>query len=120
VNKNETEYQNALLLLVPKRIHDLRLWRRNISFVRVEERSMRSGIKGQADIYGYWRAGFGIEIELKSLRGVTTTEQFAWEAFCRSWNIGYLRLRPLRTETSEQTLNRWVQEIERLRPSSRL
>jgi hypothetical protein len=80
----ETEYQNELLLLAPQRITDLRLWRRNISLVRVDGRAMRSGIKGQADIYGYWRGGRAIEIELKALRHRVTYEQLAWEVFCKS------------------------------------
>jgi hypothetical protein len=114
----ETDFQAALLLLLPQRIPDLRVWRRQIMFARVDGRPMKSGIKGQADLYGYWRGGQAIEIELKSLRRITTPEQLAWEAFCKGWGVGYLRLRPLKTESVEETLERWVREIEGLRPTT--
>lgn len=114
----ESDLQKELLLLAPKRIADLRLWRRNIMYVKIDDRPMRSGIKGQADIYGYWRGGFAIEIELKALRAKISPEQLNWEGFCKSWGVTYLRLRPDRGETKPQTLDRWILEIEARRPSS--
>jgi hypothetical protein len=112
----ESEYQNELLLLQVKRIPDLRLWRRNISVVRVGDRVMRSGIAGQADLYGYWRGGQAIEIELKALKSRISPDQLSWAHFCRFWGVTYLLLRPLKTESMAETLDRWVQEIEARRP----
>lgn len=114
----ESDYLKELLLLAPRRIADLRLWRRNITYVQIDDRPMRSGIKGQADLYGYWRGGIAIEIELKSLRAKISPEQLAWEGFCKSWSVTYVRLRPERDETMQGTLDRWILEIEARRPSS--
>jgi hypothetical protein len=114
----ESQLQSELLLLAPARIPDLRLWRRNIAVVRIEGRVMRSGIAGQADLYGYWRGGKPIEIELKALHGRVSKEQLRWEAFCKQWWISYLRLRPLKGETTAQTVERWISEIVAVRPSS--
>lgn len=112
------ELQPALLLLAPKRLPDLRLFRRNVMLVRVENRKVKVGIPGQADLYGFWRGGRAIELELKSARGRATPDQLVWRAFCLEWGILHLVLKALPAETKEQTAERWCTEIAALRPAA--
>jgi hypothetical protein len=110
------QLQPAFLLLAPKRIPDLRLFRRNVIKVHIGDRFVRAGIRGQADLHGYWRGGTGIEVELKAARGRSTPEQIAWATFCREWGVQHLVLKALAKETTEETAERWCREVEALRP----
>jgi len=107
----ESELQAALFLQAPSTIPDLRLFRRNISVVQVDGRRIKHGIKGQADVYGYWKGGQAIELELKALGGSTREGQKEWAEFCRQWNVAYLLLRPIKDETLKTTVDRWLTEI---------
>jgi len=125
----ETDHlQPALLLAAPKRIPDLRLFRRNIITARVpshdnqpfdarSDRKVRAGIKGQADLYGFWRGGWPIEIEFKSVTARSTPEQIRWAEWCREWGVPHLLLRALKEETLDETVQRWLGQIEALRPA---
>jgi hypothetical protein len=113
--RETSELQPALLLLAPKRIPDLRLFRRNVVMVAVGDRKIRAGIKGQADLYGFWRGGKAIELELKGARTRSTPDQDAWAAFCFDWGVQHLTLRAQKNETVEETTERWCREIETLR-----
>lgn len=110
------ELQPALLLLAPKRIPDLRLFRRNILKVKINGRAMHAGIRGQADLYGFWRGGRAIELELKSATGTTNKDQKAWAAFCHAWGIQHLVLKAMKQETVVETVERWCSEIVLLQP----
>ena len=110
------ELQPALLLLAPQRIPDLRLFRRNILKVSIGARKIRAGIKGQADLYGFWRGGVAIELELKSARGHLNEDQRKWARFCEAWGVQYLVLKAEKNESVEGTVERWCREIEVLRP----
>jgi hypothetical protein len=107
----ESELQAALLLAAPAAIPDLRLFRRNVSVVRINDRRIKHGIKGQADLYGYWKCGIAIELELKALDSSTRKGQKEWAAFCQEWGVTYLLLKPLKDETLKTTVDRWCQEI---------
>lgn len=107
----ESQLQAALLLAAPARIPELRLFRRNVATVQVQGRTIKAGIRGQADIYGYFRGGRAIELELKGPTTRMTPEQEAWQAFCRGWGIPHLVLRARKGESVEETVTRWCEEI---------
>ena len=115
----EAALQSRLLLEAPKQIPDLRLFRRQIMAGRIEGRFMRAGIAGQADIYGFFKGGVAIELELKALRGKAHAEQIAWRNFCLAWGIMHLQPRALRGEEQEATVVRWSEEIRRVRAAWR-
>jgi hypothetical protein len=112
---HETILQNELLLAAPHQLPYLRLFRRNVLAVKIEGRSMKAGIKGQADIYGITRnVSRHIELELKSLTGRSTPEQKVWAAWCIEWGVPHLVLRPLKDESAKQTVTRWCHEIRQI------
>ena len=112
----ESELQWALLKAAPARIVDIRLFRRNVGTVRVGQRVMRFGIAGQCDIQGLWKRGVALELELKTATGRLSPEQRAWQAFCEAWSIPHMVLRGAVDETTEQTVERWLGEIDAARP----
>lgn len=107
----EGELKAALLLAAPTTIPDLRLFNRSISVVRVEGRRIKHGIKGRCDLYGYWRGGQGLELELKALGGSVREGQKEWAEFCRQWGITHLTLKPIKGETLKTTVDRWLSEV---------
>ena len=113
---NESEYQRLLLLEAPKRLQDVRLFRRNVGAVKVaitedKTRWTRFGIPGQADLYCLVRGGKIIECEVKKLGGRLSKEQEAWRDFCQSWSVPWLLLKPLKDEATDATIARWIGEI---------
>lgn len=113
MNPLESELQSALLLAAPAALPRLRLFRRNIGKAKFgeKERVVSFGVKGMADLWGYWRGGRAIELELKTATGVSSKEQKAWAAFCKAWGVTHLVLRARDGETIEQTIRRWESEI---------
>jgi hypothetical protein len=107
----ESDLKAALLLAAPRLLPDLRLFRRQVMRVQLEDRTIPIGIRGQADLWGLWRGGRHIELELKTATGRLTTHQVAWQAFCRSWGVPHLVLRGRDGESTEETVGRWVEEI---------
>lgn len=110
--KLESILQADLLLAAPRELPNLRLFRRNILAVRIEGRAMSAGIPGQSDLYGITRGiARHVELELKSLTGRSSPEQKVWAAWCATWGIPHLVLRPLPDESTSQTVTRWCHEI---------
>jgi hypothetical protein len=109
----ESDLKAALLLSAPRLLPDLRLFRRQVMRVLVPdtERVVAIGLKGQADLYGLWRGGRHIELELKTATGVMSRHQLTWQAFYRSWGVPHLVLRGRDGESTEETVRRWVEEI---------
>lgn len=107
----ESQLQAALLLMAPRVIPSLRLFRRNVLVARIEGRSIRTGIKGQCDLHGYFRGGKAIEIELKGPKGRILPEQRAWATWCAEWGVLHLTLKARADETIDQTVERWCNEI---------
>lgn len=107
----ESELQWALLKAAPAAIPHLRLFRRNVGTVRVQNRTMRFGVAGQADLYGVFRGGLHLELELKAAGGRLSPEQRAWQAFCLSWKVPHVLLVGGASETTDQTVERWIAEI---------
>ena len=111
MSKLESTYQSTLFLEAPKVLSDLRLFRRQVMAGKIDGRYMKAGIRGQSDVYGFWRGSRAVELELKSLTGSTTPEQRAWREFCLAWGIPHLVLKPQKMETVEETVARWLREI---------
>lgn len=110
---HESTLQAAFLLRAPERFPDeLRLFRRNVVVAQRGGRNVRAGIAGQSDLYAYVRGGRCLEIELKGLRTPVSPEQRAWAAWCESWGVPHLLLRAAKGETTEQTVERWCDELQ--------
>lgn len=75
------------------------------------DRTYAIGQKGQADLWGLYRGGLHIELELKTAKGTMLKRQLAWEAFCRGWDIPHFKLRARVGESAEETVGRWCGEI---------
>jgi len=85
----------------------LRLFRRNVAFIKVDNRAIRAGLKGQADLYGYIRGGRVIEIEIKAAHGKLTPEQEAWRDWCQEWGIPHLVL----WAHDDDPVTGWLEEV---------
>jgi len=110
----ESQLQSALLLHAPKSLPGIRLFRRNVIAARVGDRTVRAGIKGQCDLYGYIRGkGRVVEIEIKSSVGRLSPEQKTWAAWCAEWEVPHIVLTGAKGETTEETVERWCGELER-------
>jgi hypothetical protein len=108
----EATLQTALLLTAPEAIPNLRLFRRNVGVTKLDDRVIRFGVAGMADLWGYWRGGSGIEVELKTATGSLSTDQKRWQAFCHEWGVPHIVLKAQKDETVEETVKRWCDEIE--------
>ena len=102
-----------MLLRAPREIPNLRLFVRTIMRVHLTDpdRTYAIGQKGQADLWGLYRGGLHIELELKTAKGTMLKRQLAWEAFCRGWDIPHFKLRARVGESAEETVGRWCGEI---------
>ncbi len=111
---SESVLQAKLLLEAPKRIPHLRLFRRNVVVARMENRTVRAGIKGQCDLYGYFRGSIAVEVELKAAGKSSSPEQRAWAEWCKEWRVIHAVLRAQKGESDEQTIDRWCAELAEL------
>ena len=107
----ESAYQDHLLLLAPARLPQLRLFRRNVAKVRIKGRVVRFAIAGQCDLYGIFKRGMHVELELKGPRGVLEPDQESWRDFCFAWGVPWLLLKARKEESVEGCVERWIGEI---------
>jgi hypothetical protein len=114
VKHDEYALQAMLFLAVPKFIPNMRIFRRNIATVRVEDRVMKFGIKGQSDTYAILKGGQHVEIELKSATGDLTPKQRAWQDWCLAWNVPHIVLVARKEELPKETIARWIEELRML------
>lgn len=114
MNPLESTLQARLLLLAPERLPDLRLFRRNVVVARTENRTVRAGLPGQSDLYGYVRGGRVIEVELKAAGRYLSPPQRAWAKWCSDWDVPHVTLTGRVGETVEQTVERWIGELAEL------
>jgi len=112
----ENELQAKLLAEAPKHLPDLRLFRRMVGVGNVGGREVRFGIRGQADLYGYWKGGIGVEIELKSASGRLSDDQRRWASWCEGWGVRCLVLQARADESAAETVSRWLAELGSTRP----
>ena len=108
-----------LLYEAARTIPWVRLFRRNVLRLRVEDRMVISGVKGQCDLYGLAFGGTHLEIELKSQNGRLTPEQRAWRDWCQAGQIPWLCLWPWPGEVPAETVRRWVEAVRLLAGPSR-
>jgi hypothetical protein len=97
-----------------KALPNVRLFRRNVAKIKVEDRIIATGIAGQCDLYAIVRGGRHIEIELKSKAGKLSEEQLRWGLWCESWGVPWTVMCPLPKETPDQTVSRWIEELRSL------
>jgi len=113
----EGDLQRLFLISAAERIPNLRLFRRNVGSVQMEDgRRFRSGIPGMADLYGYWQDSAGrsrpIEIEIKGLKGRLSKEQEAWRDWCLVHAVPWVLLYPLKDEPPEHTMIDWITSVQ--------
>lgn len=127
----ETELRRRYIAACSRAFPDLRLFNRNVGFFKTPGGGgFRAGIKGQADVYGYFRtpirvrglgpepigtAGHGptivIEVELKRHGQHLKPEQETWRAWCKEWGVPYLLLEEKdRLAPPSDTIGGWVDE----------
>ena len=107
----ERDLKARLLLRSPKEIPSLRLFSRTVARVRVQDRVIQAGIRGQADLWGVWLGGRHIELELKAAGGMLSKKQRVWQTFCLEWQIPHLVLRAHAGESIDTTVTRWLHQI---------
>ena len=112
----ESTLQTALLLALPARLPDVRFFRRNVGAAKMHGVAVvKFGIKGQCDLYGITRGGtMHLEVELKNVGEKLNPDQKAWAAWCTEWKVPHIVLTAAKGETVEETVERWVRELERL------
>ena len=111
----ESQLQVALLLAAPTRLPSVRFFRRNIGAAKMHGgATVRFAIPGQADLYGVTRGGGHLEVELKAAGRHLEPDQRAWAAWCAEWEVPHIVLTGRKEETIEETVERWLGELERL------
>lgn len=81
---------DVLLRLSKEFMHQLTAWRNNAGALPVEDRYIRFGIPGQADISGLTKLGNRLEIEIKRLGKKQSKPQIKFEKMITSHNGIYL------------------------------
>ena len=76
--------------------------------------TVRFAIPGQADLYGVTRGGGHLEVELKAAGKHLEPDQKAWAAWCIEWAVPHIVLTGWKGETVEETVERWLGELEQL------
>lgn len=134
MSSNEVELMK--LFLGSYRNPNVRMFRRQVINKTMQDihsgaiHQVKAGIVGQADVYGFVRAGepvigasgvmghtagrgyaYPIEIEFKAHRGRLSDQQVVWQSFCLQWGIKHVILRSDITENPPATLFRWGQEL---------
>lgn len=108
----ESILQQRLLEAAPQQFPNLRLFRRNIGEAKMRGgHTVKFAINGQADLYGITKNGRHLEIELKSAGKKLKPDQERWQSWCKEWNIPHLVLTQRREESHEETVGRWLWEI---------
>ena len=60
----ETDYVRSLMQRTSLELRDVRLFRRNVGVVKLEDRVFRASIPGQCDLYVIGRGGWHGEVEI--------------------------------------------------------
>ena len=92
--KTEAEIQAEILIGLGERYpHLLRAWRNNSGAVKVDNRYIKFGIKGQADISGILVDGRRLEIEVKNEKGRQGKDQMIFQKVIERFNGVYILAR---------------------------
>ena len=88
----EHQIQNAILREFGTR-SDLRIWRANTGVARFQNRTVRFGVPGQADLTSILPDGRRLEIEVKSATGRQSTDQKNYQQMIERLNGVYILAR---------------------------
>ncbi len=88
----EKQIQNEILRTFGT-LPGLRLWRANVGVARIDNRVVRFGVPGQADLTGILPDGRRLEIEVKSSDGRQTREQIAYQTMIERYHGVYILAR---------------------------
>lgn len=111
----EIELRRFYVAACTKKFLDVRLFIRNVAKMQIEDRFIRAGIKGQADVWGHlFRDPYPmpLEIELKNVNTSDTDEQKAWRAYCEERRVPYLYMRAKKGDTPAQVIAEWIRETD--------
>ncbi len=115
---NELELMRAFMAEVPLAMPHVRVFRREIVNANVSAGGrnfhVRSGVKGQADLYALVEDGLHVELETKAAKGVMLEEQKAWRSQMERMRVPYLVLRAKGGESPAATIERWVMELRKV------
>lgn len=93
----------------------VRLYARNVGVFKLDGgRFFRAGIRGQADLTGYFRLdGITRPIEIEIKRGYNKPDehQEQWRKHCEAWEITYMLFTQGHKESDSDTVARFVQEL---------
>ena len=96
--KLEDEIQAEILLGIGKDFSDsIRAWRNNTGSLKIDNRFVRFGLKGQADISGIMEGGPRLEIEVKTSKGVQSQAQKDYDQMITKFGGIYLLARDYET-----------------------
>ena len=96
--KLEDEIQAEILLGIGKDFSDsIRAWRNNTGSLKIDNRFVRFGLKGQADISGIMEGGRRLEIEVKTSKGVQSQAQKDYDQMITKFGGIYLLARDYET-----------------------
>jgi hypothetical protein len=112
----ETDLVRALIANASLTLRDVRLFRRNVGLVKLQDRVFRAGVPGQCDIYCIGRGGWHGEVECKRY-GKLSAEQVYWRDWCRAWGIPWMLLEAHKGELPVATVDRWLAELRAWLPS---
>lgn len=102
---------HALMKAAAPRFPTVRLFRRNVGSMMVDDRYFKAGIKGQCDLYAIDRAAGHYEIEVKRF-GKLSPNQVVWRDWCREWGVPWKLIVVHLDELPAQTIERWLTELE--------
>lgn len=111
----ETDLLWLFIQRVPKAIPGAHVERRNIirnARVGKSESRVSNGIVGQADAFAILPGARHVECETKSAAGIVLESQKRWRANCARLGIPHLILRANEDEAPNETIARWVAELE--------
>ena len=106
----ETDYVRSLMQRTSLELRDVRLFRRNVGVVKLEDRVFRASLPGQCDVWIVGRGGWYGELEIKRF-GVLSSSQLHWRDWCAEWGVPWNCLAARREESMSQTVDRWMKEI---------
>lgn len=109
----ETELRRYYVAACTEAFTDARFFIRNVGNVETEGRHFKSGVGGQADVYGWlFRLPYPMEfeVELKNVKTPQKENQKAWAAYCTRNKIPYILLRAGKGQLPVQIIDDWVED----------
>ena len=89
----ESELKSQILLELQENFPEGRFFVRPVVGTKINDRFIRSGVAGQADIYGWVKVEkwpVHVEIEIKCSRGKLSPKQILWKKMCEKMNVPFV------------------------------